>query len=259
MYPTASPISRDSPVAILNRLSTLKRLSGKKKKPHLQNLLTDFTSPRSLAEAIADTMKINDSPDDTFPMLESDNWTISISESEIQKCLMKLSLKKAPGPEGIPNQVYRLLAPYIAGPLKAIFDRSVADRDFPQDWKRAIIVPIPKTSPPILQKLRTISLLPTPSKIFEKLILKKMLNQIEPLFGDCQHGFRATASTSTALLQIVDTSTLFYDDPKNKGFAILSLDLSKAFDKVNHRVLIEKITDSLPRGFVSWLNSYLSG
>ena len=97
---------------------------------------------------------------------------------------MKLSPKKAPGPEGIPNQLYRLLAPYISGSLKAIFDRSIADGEFPQDWKRAIVVPIPKTSPPILQKLRTISLLSTPSKIFEKLILNSVISQIEPLFGD---------------------------------------------------------------------------
>ena len=143
--------------------------------------------------------------------------------------------------------------------MKSIFDRSIKERVFPSDWKKAIIVPIPKTHPPVLQKLRTISLLPTPSKIFEKLILKTLNAKFEPLFGNCQHAFRKSASTTTALIQLLDTATLIYDDPKFQGFAVMSLDLSRAFDRVSHQILLKKAIVGLPKGFISWLHNYLTG
>ena len=107
--------------------------------------------------------------------------------------------------------------------------------------------------------MRAISLLSAPSKIFEKLVLKKMFQQIEPLFGSYQHAFRPSASTTTALLQLMDTATLIFDDTKYKGFALLSVDMSKAFDRVDHRILLKKASAILPSGFIAWLASYLSG
>ena len=234
-------------------------LSGKKQKNGLQGLLTKDSSPSSLAEAIATTITTNDGLSRFKHYTDDSNWTLTFSEFEVQQSLQKLSLNKAAGPEDISNKIYSLLAPFIAGPLKAIFDRSISDRTFLEDWKKAIIVPIPKTQPPDLQKMRAISLLSTPSKIFENLVLKKMFKQMEPLFGRYQHAFRPSASTTTALLQLMDTATLIFDDTKYKGLAILSVDMSKAFDKVDHCILLKKASATLPSGFIAWLETYLSG
>ena len=237
-----------------------KQIDRKKHKNHLQNLLTDFSSPNSLAEAIAETITSGDGPSIQHAKhnTDDDNWSLTFPEWEVQNGLEKLSPNKATGPDGIPNKIYSLLAPFIAAPLKAIFERSIKERTFLPDWKKAIIVPIPKTQPPVLQKLRTISLLSAPSKIFEKLILRKMFEKMEPLFGNCQHAFRPSASTTTALLQLMDTATSIYDNPKYRGLAILSVDLSRAFDKVDHRTLLAKASTTLPCGFIAWLDSYLS-
>ena len=77
----------------------------------------------------------------------------------------------------IPNKIYNLrlvLAPYVSQPLKIIFEMSISKRQFPSDWKKAIIVPIPKTNPPLINKLRTISLLLSPAKLLERLALKSI-------------------------------------------------------------------------------------
>ena len=137
-------------------------LSGKRRKNDFQNLLTGDCTPISLAESIAATITTNDAPLCPWHLTDNDNWIITFSEFEVLKCLQNLSPNKAAGPEDIPNKLYSLLAPFLAGPLKAIFDRSIRDRTFPEDWKKAIIVPIPKTQPLVLQKMRAISLLSSP-------------------------------------------------------------------------------------------------
>jgi hypothetical protein len=159
----------------------------------------------------------------------------------------------------VPNRIYSLLASFIAHPLRIIFERSISLRRFPTEWKKAVVVPIPKTSPPILNKLRTISLLPSPAKILEKLVLKNIYHNLEPLFGVNQHAFRKRTSTTTALLAITDSLTKLYDDPTVSGFGIISLDFSKAFDLVDHSVLLKKMRNTpITEGLVLWLRSYLS-
>lgn len=240
--------------------TAVKQLSGKEFKDQLHNLITEFRTPRSLAEAIAATMtesgeSITYTAD--FAEFEDDSWSVKLSEFEVWNHLRRLSPKKSAGEDGIPNKIYSILADYIASPLKAIFDRSISLRKFPDAWKRGIVVPIPKTNPPQLHNMRTITLLPVPSKILEKVVLKSLQKEIEPLLGRSQHAYRKGLSTTTALLQIYDTATRIYDDSQNAGLAILSLDFTKAFDKVDHPILLQKIFDNFHSGFGWWLMNYL--
>ena len=83
-----------------------------------------------------------------------------------------------------------------------------------------MIVPIPKSSPPDVKKLRYIILfLPVPSKILESLIFKKLRKQFEMAIWPDEHEFRRNASTTTALLKIVHTATKIYDDSSKFGAA----------------------------------------
>ena len=186
-------------------------------------------------------------------------WITSFSARDLAERLRKLPSNKATGSDGIPNRVYAFLADIIAQPLKAIFERSIAEGVFPAKWKEGIAVPIPKTNPPQTDKVRMIILLPTPSKILEKLVLDSIREDIEPLFGDHQHAFRKNCSTSTALLRIIDTATQIYDNPEYSAFAVLSFDLSRAFDKVDHCTLLDKLLrHGLPESFIKWIGSYLA-
>ena len=124
------------------------------------NLLAKESSPASLAETIA-TNIATDNNSLSNERMYNDNgiWTLNFSDFEVLKCLQKLSPNKAAGPEDIPNKIYSLLAPFIADPLRQIFEGSINDKTFPDDWKKAVIVPIPKTHPPSIQKLRAKELL----------------------------------------------------------------------------------------------------
>ena len=234
-------------------------LSGKGKKNTLEPLIREFNTPEELANNIGYRITHKDLPHPIQTCWEDDNWNVTFTESEVKTSLFSLASGKAAGPDGVPNRVYSLLAPFIAKPLKTIFDSSVRQRKFPSGWKSAIIVPIPKTAPPHIEKLRTISILPTPSKVFERCILKKIRQDCENITGENQHAFRKAHSTTTAVVDIYDMLTRLFDDQSVTRFSVLSLDFSKAFDMVDHNKLISKAFQcGLSTGFLSWLKSYLS-
>lgn len=111
-----------------------------------------------------------------------------------------------------------------------------------------------------IDKLRYLTLLPLPGKILESLVLNKHRQKFEKSFGLEQHGFRTNASTTTALLSVVNSATKMYETQSNFGVAVLNYDLSCAFDCVNHSALITKLLEmEFPTGFLKWLTSYLKG
>ena len=237
-----------------------KHLSGKASKKSLDQRLFADKSPELIAEEIAHTFAANQTPrTESLSLDDSNDWDLTIPIQVVEKHLFHLPASKACGSDGIPNKIYSLLSDFIAGPLQRIFQHSVSQRVFPDSWKKGLLVPIPKTNPPQLDKLRAITLLHVPSKILERIVLENVRNKIERLYGPYQHAFRRNASTVTALIHITDTVLQHYDNTSLSGFTVLSFDLTQAFDKVNHSILINKLLESdLPRGFVQWTRSYLS-
>ena len=240
-----------------------KEITGKRCAGGMESLIAQYPSPWHLAEEIAKNMssecEANTRKLDTKGKINDVSWKPQITRQEIERHLRSLRSSKASGSDNIPNKVYCLLAPFLSAPLKNIYDCSIKTQNFPKEWKKGIVVPLPKSNPPTLQKLRMITLLPAPAKILEKLVLKRVISLLEPLYSRNQHAFRKFASTTTALIDIMDTVSVYYDDPSISAVGVLSLDLAKAFDKVNHRILLQKIS-KIPSlgGFTNWLASYLS-
>ena len=190
---------------------------------------------------------------------KSDDWCLRTTEAEVHSCLRRLSPGKSSGPDGIPCKIFRFLADIIATPLAYIFNKSLEERVFPKAWKDGVMIPIPKTNPPSIDKLRLITLQWTPSKILERLVLNSLVGRFEAAYGIHQHGFRRKHSTTTALVDIMDTLTQCLDDPSTPGVALLSFDLSRAFDTLEHSLLMRSLTNAgFPVGFLDWIESYLS-
>lgn len=202
----------------------------------------------------------NNAKNEPLSSFNDAEWNLNVCESEVFALLSRISESKACGVDGIPSRVYKQMASILSRPLAFIFNSSLTTKRLPQGWKQALIVPVPKTSPPNINKLRFISLLPVPSKILEKLILGKLKGKFESEYGQLQHGFRSKHSTTTALIDLVDQVTRILDKKEFAGAAVLSYDLSSAFDNVSHALILKCLQEKgFPDGFVSWMASYLHG
>lgn len=146
------------------------------------------------------------------------------------------------GSDSISLNMIKYCLPSITPYLTHIINFCLEEGCFPNVWKQAIIQPIPKiNNPATLSDLRPISVLPTLSKILEKIMYKQMNDYLTEnnLLPDRQSGFRKYHSTTTTLLNVTDDIINAID--KQKITALVLLDLSKAFDTVNHGLLCSKL------------------
>ena len=152
------------------------------------------------------------------------------------------------------------MADSIAGPLRAIINNCIRKYYFPKAWKNARISPFPKVDQPKSEEhFRPISILPTLSKVFEKLVALQMTTfcESESVLRDTISSFRKGHSTNTVLMGMRDD--LLRAMKKGEVTLMVLADFSKAFDTVNYKVLITKLsTLGFSKPFLRWLNSYLS-
>jgi hypothetical protein len=158
----------------------------------------------------------------------------------------------------MPNWFLKEFAPFIADPLCAIFNASVRQGCVPTRWKRANVVPIPKVNPPksVHSDLRPISLTPTLVKILESFVGGWILDKIGPNLHTNQFGALKGKSTSHALVAILHEWCSALD--AGESVRALFVDFSKAFDRVDHTLLLTKLLAyGAPISLVKWVFSFL--
>ena len=182
------------------------------------------------------------------------------TDEEITKIIRNLKNKKG-SLEEIPVSILKMITDLISPILSELFNKSVDSCTFPELLKIAKIIPIFKSgSKTDMNNYRPISLLPTISKIFEKLIHKRVssfLKKFDLLYPD-QYGFQSKKSTTDAILKFTDQC----HDALNSRRSLISvyIDFSKAFDTVDHEILLKKLEKYGFRGCIlGWFKSYLSG
>jgi len=160
----------------------------------------------------------------------------------------------------LPVFIYKYCSDMISPVISMLFNLSLESGIFPTCLKDAIIVPIHKAgSVNCLDNYRPISLLSILSKIFEKLMAKRLKSFLDTggLLNSNQFGFRENSSTSDALLQFMEYTSVSLNN-RNTLISIF-LDFSKAFDTVCHDILLDKLERIGVRGVIrSWFCSYLS-
>lgn len=178
------------------------------------------------------------------------------------KCIIKNNVnpKKAPGFDLITGKMIKELPESVLRLITFIANAIMRIGYFPKQWKVAQIILIPKPGKDVtlVNSYRPISLLPILSKVFEKLLLKKLLPIIteKQLIPDHQFGCRAEHSTIQQVHRI--TSEIKRTFEEKKYCSAVFLDVEQAFDKVWHAGLIHKIQKKLPTQYCNILKSYLT-
>lgn len=195
-----------------------------------------------------DTLEIN-SQCLTIPDLDSDT---------LLHKLLSVNIRKGAGPDEIPPLFISACASALVFPLLKIYKVSLATGTFPQEWKKAKVVPVYKSEKRnIISNYRPIAILSTLAKIFESMICSYIQRHFKLYLSDQQHGFVASRSTATNLLSF--SESLIQSIDESKQFDVLYTDFSKAFDRIPHSILINKLkTYGITGTLLKWLESYLS-
>ena len=183
------------------------------------------------------------------------------SEIEILNLISTLNNTKASGPCSIPTDIFKMTKHILASPLAEIINLSFLTGIYPDNLKIAKIVPVFKNKGSNLQcsNYRPISLLSNINKIYEKLMYTRLYNflDIHNCIYNLQFGFREKHSTNHALFSITEKIREALDS--NEFACGIFIDLQKAFDTVNHDILLQKLSHYGIRGVAnSWFRSYLS-
>lgn len=192
--------------------------------------------------------------------LNTDNYSApTINPISVTNEINRLKKSTSVGTDNISSKILKLACPFVVTPLTHIYQLSISSGEFPKLWKTSIITPINKTRKPKITDFRPINVLPAVAKVLERIVINFVYNNINILSGPQQHGFKPGLSTCTALIHITDAITLSLDKCGHNTY-LMSFDLSKAFDKVPHSLLINKLYNgNLPIWFIKWCYSYITG
>ena len=182
------------------------------------------------------------------------------TQQEIYNIINRMKPKTSCDPNGFSSKLIKATALPVLLPLNHIFNLSLQSGVVPDDMKTAKITPIFKKGVNhSFKNYRPISVLPTFSKILERVIYNRLIQYLNrcSILTKHQYGFREGYSTELAILELQDK---IIESLASRQHSIgLFIDLSKAFDTINHQILIKKLEHYGVRGItLDWFKSYLS-
>ena len=215
----------------------------------------------SVAPKIQDSINYSHKSFESFlpPLCQNTFFISPCSKEDVIDIITSLDSSKAIGPNSIPIKILKLLKNDISQHLSDIFNLSFSSGVFPDILKTAKIIPIHKKDSKLeCTNYRPISLLSNLDKILEKLMHTRLMKFLEDekILYHKQFGFRKNYSTAHAIISLIENIEKAID---NNQFACgVFVDLKKAFDTVDHNILLKKLFHYGFRGVSNiWFESYL--
>lgn len=220
---------------------------------HLENVFTPSvrTIPKEEETSMLNNSQLEDCED--YPLK-------AVKIKEINHIIKNLKNRKSPGIDNVNGKLLKELPPKAKRFITIIMNAIIRLSYFPSQWKIAKIILIakPGKAPELVTSYRPISLLPTLSKVCEKIILKR-LNKVlttKNIIPEHQFGFRVNHSTIEQINRV--TTKIRNTFEKNEYCNAIFLDVAQAFDKVWHEGLLLKLRRILPKNLYTLLKSYLT-
>ena len=165
-----------------------------------------------------------------------------IAEEDTMKAIDNLENKNSSGHDGISNKLLKSIRYELCKLLTLIINQMLSSGVFPEAFKKSKIIPLyKKGDSSLLSNYRPISLLPTISKIFERIIYNQLYQYFNDneLLAEQQYGFRAQHSTEYAAIKLFDHISKEMDSGNTP--TALYIDLSKAFDTLSFHIILQKL------------------
>ena len=184
-----------------------------------------------------------------------------IHQMEISKLISTINTSKSSGLTDLSTKLVKDGLKALVHQFNFLCNLSLETEVFPAKWKKALVIPIPKTGDKKeVSNYRPISLLPLPGKLLEKLVHTQLSFHLEQedLLNDSQFGFRRSRSTAQAAERFLDQ--VYRNINNSRLTASIFIDFRKAFDCVQHTILLEKLKhQNLDNSVLGWVQNYLSG
>ena len=232
-----------------------------------------YTDPQMIADKFNDYFSsitdeiVSNIPDTSasfsnyLPTQSMDSFTFSSVNTEcVLEVVKSLESKKSLDIMGCNTFLIKRFVNSIIRPLTHIINLSLINGYFPDSLKTSRVCPVFKQNDrSCMNNYRPISLLPAFSKIFEKIVFNQLFAYLSfnNIISPNQFGFQKGKSTSHALLKIINYITTAFNE--NKFVVGVFIDMSKAFDMVNHEILLAKLRNlGISEISLNWFSSYLS-
>lgn len=219
----------------------------------------------NIGPQLSATIPVSSKDEESYLMSKRTRNTRSIFVSptdpeEVRKIILGMKSKRSSGHDSMSTSFLKQIATEICSPLSLLINKSFEEGKVPECLKMAVVIPIYKSQDhDLFSNYRPISLLPSISKVFEKVMYKRLNGflEINEILYQSQYGFRGSHSTVQAIHEFISNTV---DAMENKMSTIgVFLDLSKAFDTINHKILLRKLDFYGIRGTaLEWFTSYFN-
>ena len=247
-----------------NKTRKIKTTIGPLKSTDASGVITYESGPKKMAEILSKQYQsvFSEPLENTG---ESDTTTTAILNDipflrdEVLHAIKSIDSSSAPGPDGITPKFLKTYSEELADSLCALGKRSLESGEPLYEYYLAYITPIFKSGDKSeAVNYRPVSLTSHITKIFERIIKKHITQHLadNQLYNETQHGFRKSRSTITNLIEYYESVLLQLEN--SKFVDSIYLDFSKAFDKCDHGIIIQKLTKlGIQGNLLRWIECFL--